>query len=384
VTSVYLDHAATTPPRPAARAALASWLDRPDVGNASAGHAAGQHARTAVEEAREVIAGAIGATPADVVFTSGGTEADNLAVKGLAWAGAAAGRRHLVVTALEHPAVLEAARWVAAHEGLALTEVPPRPDGSIDPERVLAAVRDDTALVSVMWANNELGAINDVTTIGAVLRDRGIPFHTDAVQAFASQPVTADVTDALALSGHKFGAPQGVGIAVVRRGLPIEPTSHGGGQDRGLRSGTFAAALDAAMGVAVAEAVAERPAFAARAARLTDRLAAGLTDLDGITRNGPADPVWRLPTHLHVSVSGVDAEALTFALDRAGVRVATGAACAAGAVKPSHVLTACGITADATLRLSVGRTTSPAEIDRALDVLTDVVPRLRAGRPVVA
>jgi cysteine desulfurase len=383
---IHLDHAATTPPRAAALAALTHWLERDDVGNASAAHSAGRTAREAVEHAREEVAAALGAAPADVIFTSGGTEADNVAVKGLAWAGAAAGRRHLVTTAVEHPAVLEAARWMASHQGFALTEVAPRPDGTVDVEAVLAAVRDDTALVAVMWANNELGAINDVAAIGAALADRPAAFHTDAVQAFATQPVRVDDShcDALALSAHKFGGPQGVGVAVARRGVPIEPLTHGGGQDRGVRSGTFAAALDAACGAAVTAAVGDRPDLAARARRHTDRLAEGLLALDGVTRNGPADPAQRLPTHLHVSVAGVDGDALTLALDRAGLAAAAGAACTAGAVKASHVLVACGITADATLRLSVGHTTTDADIDGALDVLTDVIPRLRAGRPVVA
>ncbi|MFP5309863.1 MAG: cysteine desulfurase family protein [Actinomycetes bacterium] len=379
----YLDHAATTPVRPAVRATLARWLDDAEgvVGNGSSAHAAGQRARTAVEEARERVAAALACHPGDVVFTAGGTEADNLAVKGLAWAAARRRRAgHLVTTAVEHPAVADAARWLAEHEGMELTVVPPRADGTVDPERVLAAVRDDTALVSVMAANNELGAVNDLVAIGTALRERGVAFHTDAVQAFATRVLDlAELpVDALALSAHKFGGPQGVGVAVLRRGVPVEPLLHGGGQDRGVRSGTFAAALVAACGVAVAEADATRAATVARLAPLADRLANGLLALDGVRRNGPTDPADRLVSHVHVSVDGVDGEALTFALDRAGLEVSAGAACASGATHVSPVLAACGIDGDAALRLSLGWTTTEADVDEALATVAAVVADLRA------
>lgn len=373
---IYLDHAASTPVRPEARAALLRWLDL-DVGNASAVHAAGQAARVAVEEAREIVASSLKVTPADVIFTSGGTESDNLAVKGLAWAGLAEGRRHVVTTAVEHPAVLEPARWVAAHEGLDLTIVRPDPDGRVDPQAVLAAVRDDTSVVSVMWANNEVGAVNDIAAIAAGLEGRQAVLHTDAVQAFATQDVTGVIVDSLSLSAHKFGGPQGVGVCVLRRGMAVESLTHGGGQDRGVRSGTFASALVASCGAAAAAAVADRAGLAARAALQTDRLASVLLDLDGIRRNGPTDPAHRLPTHLHLSVDGVSGESLTLMLDRAGLQVAAGAACTAGALTASEGLLAMGIEADATLRLSVGHTTTDAEIERALDILTTVIPTLR-------
>lgn len=374
----YLDHAASTPPRPEAVAALRRRLDEP-AANASAAHAAGQAVRTAVEEAREQVAEALNAHPGDIVFTSGGTEADNLAVKGLGWARIEDGARHLVVSAVEHPAVLDSARWLAAHEGLELTEVAPDPDGRVDPDRVLEAVRDDTALVSVMAANNVLGTVNDVAELGRRLRSRGVPLHTDAVQAFATQPVDVEAwqVDALSLSAHKFGGPQGVGVAYLRRGVPVVPVAHGGGQDRGVRSGTFAAALDAACGVAVERAVAERPGLGARLARLGDRLAAGLLQVDGVRRNGPADPGHRLPSHVHVAIDGVDGEALVFALDRAGLMVSAGSACHAGASERDHVLDAAGIEADAAVRLSLGWTTTEGDVDRALEVFTTVVERLR-------
>lgn len=375
----YLDHAASTSLRPDAQRVLQAWLEV--TGNASATHAAGQRARVAVEEARERAARVLGVAPGDVVFTSGGTEADNLAVKGIAWAARDDGHRHLVTTAVEHPAVLDACRWLAEHQGFDLAVIPPQSDGRVDPERVLAAVRHDTALVSVMTANNELGAINDLAPL-ADLRERGVALHTDAVQAASTLDLSSLDVDALALSGHKFGAPIGVGVAVLRRGFPVVPLHHGGGQDRQVRSGTFAAALDASLGAALEATAADRSRLSQVARAQTDRLAAGLRALDGVTRNGPEDPAWRLPTHVHVSVDGVDGEALTFALDRAGLQVAAGAACGSGALKASHVLDACGIDADAVLRLSVGWDTTDADIDRALDVLTDVIGRLRAGAAV--
>jgi cysteine desulfurase len=376
--TVYLDHAATTPPRPEARAALSAWLD---AANASATHAAGQAARTVVEAAREQVATALRCSPHEVVFTSGGTEADNLAVKGIVWAARDLGGDvpHLVTTAVEHPAVLDPARWLADRGDVTLTVVGVRADGGVDADEVLAAVRPTTALVSVMTANNELGAVNDVAYLAAELTARGVPLHSDAVQAIATLDVDVDRwgTAALAISAHKFGGPQGVGVAVLRRGLAVVPLSHGGGQDRGVRSGTFAAALDAACAAGLTAAVAERSALRERLARLGDRLAAAAVGLDGVRRNGPVDAHRRLASHVHLGIDGVDGAALTLALDRAGVSASSGAACGAGATKASHVLEATG-TPGTPLRLSLGWTTTAEDVDRAIDVLTDVVPRLRS------
>ncbi|MEX2549275.1 MAG: cysteine desulfurase family protein [Nitriliruptoraceae bacterium] len=376
-----LDHAATTPPRPEALAAFESYAHS---ANASATHARGQRARQRVEEARERVATALGCSPHEVVFTSGGTEADNLAVKGVIWAARERDRSitpHLVTTAVEHPAVLEPARWLAERGEARLSVVPPQPDGRIAIERVLDAVTSDTALVSVMTANNELGAVNDIPGLAASLAERGIPLHTDAVQAIATQPVDVSAwgVSALALSAHKIGGPQGVGIAVLARGLPVVPLSHGGGQDRGVRSGTFAVGLDAACGVACEAAVAGRSELAARLVAATDRLAAALTDLEGVTRNGPRDPAWRLPSHLHLSLDGVDPVALTIALDRAEIAASSGSACGAGAATESPVLAATG-TGGTPLRLSLGWTTTDAEIDEAIDRLTAVLSTLLPGR----
>lgn len=378
MTSVYLDHAATTVARPEARDAFARWFDTGAVaGNPSSAHAAGQRLRAAVEEAREQAARALGARPHEVVFTSGGTEADNLAVKGLLWAGLEQGRRHVVTTAVEHPAVLEAAKWVCAHERVELTVVPPRTDGVVEVDAVLEAVRDDTAVVSIMGANNELGSINDVETLGKALRPRGVPLHTDAVQLFATRRVDVTWVDALSLSAHKFGGPVGTGLLYLRRGVAVVPLHHGGEQDRGVRSGTMAAALDAACGAAMTAARADRTRLARHLPDLATRLASGLTSMEGVRRNGPAQALRRLPSHVHVSIDGVDGEALAFALDQAGVQVSGGSACASGAQRPSHVLDACGIEADAALRCSLGWTTTRDDVDRAADIITDVVTRLR-------
>lgn len=384
--STYLDHAATTPPRPAARAALQRWLE---VANPSSTHLAGQAARVAVEQARDQVAQALNCSPHEVVFTAGATEADNLAVKGIVWAARErrrAARPHLVTTAVEHPAVLDPARWLAERGEACLTVVPAGPDGRVDPEAVLAAVRPDTVLVSVMAANNELGAVNDVPAIAAALADREVAVHTDAVQAVLTREV--DVAgwgiDALALSAHKLGGPAGVGVAVLRRGLPVVPLLHGGGQDRGVRSGTLAAGLDAACGVALEQTVAERAVLGPRLRALTDRLAAGLLALDGVRRNGPSDPDARLVTHLHVSIDGCEAEALAVALDRAGLAASSGSACGSGAATGSHVLAAIGVRGTP-LRLSLGWPSTDDDVDAALEVLGEVVPRLRrgAGRPTI-
>jgi cysteine desulfurase len=381
---LFLDHAATTPPRPEARAALSRWLD---AANASSTHTAGQAARAAVEEARDQVAVALCCSPHEVVFTAGGTEADNLAVKGIVWAARERSRTvpHLVVSAVEHAAVLDPARWLAARGEATLTVVPPRADGRIEVAAVLDAVRPQTALVSVMTANNELGAVNDVAGLAGALADRDVPLHTDAVQAIATLDVDVAAwgVAALALSAHKLGGPQGVGAAVLRRGLPIVPLLHGGGQDRGVRSGTFAAGLVAACGVAMTAAVADRSALRERLRVLSDRLAAGLLAVGGVGRNGPADPEQRLASHVHLSLDGVASEALALELDRAGVAASSGAACGAGASKASHVLEAAGVTGTP-LRLSLGWPSTVDDVDRAVDVLSDIVPRLRRRAAAVA
>jgi cysteine desulfurase len=384
-----LDHAATTPPRPEALEVLERWMA---AANASARHLDGQAARRAVEEAREQAAAALGCTPHEVIFTSGGTEADNLAIKGIAWAAGSKRQEqgglppvHVITTAVEHAAVLEPARWLAARGEIDLDVVAPQADGRVAIDDILERVRPDTVLVSVMGANNELGSVNDIATLGTALRGRSVALHVDAVQCVATREVSLEAwqADALAVSAHKIGGPQGVGVAVLRRGLAVEPLAHGGGQDRGLRSGTFAVGLIAACGVALEHAASEREALGRRLVELSDRLASGLTSIEGVTRNGPHDAADRLASHVHVSIEGVDGDALALALDTAGIAASSGSACSSGAGHASHVVEACAIEGTP-LRLSLGWTSSVAEVDHAIATLEELVPRLRGGGPALA
>jgi cysteine desulfurase len=377
----YLDHAATTPIAPEVRAAMAPHLDA-QFGNPSSLHAAGRAGRAAVEEARERVAAALGVAPLDVLFTSGGTEADNTAVKGIAWAARDAGRgAHLVTSAIEHHAVLEAAEWLAAHQGFELTVVGCGADGIVEADAVLDAVRDDTVLVSLMAANNELGTIQPLDVVGPALAERGVPLHTDAVQAFGRTEL--DLTGwgigALALSAHKLNGPKGVGVLVLRRDVPCEQLLHGGGQERGVRSGTLNTAGIVGCGAAIELTAATMAAEVPRLRGLRDRLLDGLLAVGGVALNGSVER--RLPHNAHVAVDGCDGEALLLALDAAGVAASTGSACQSGAAEPSHVLTAIGARTDgvAHLRLTCGRTTTEADVDLAVTAFAEAVPRLRAS-----
>lgn len=376
--TVYLDHAATTPVDPGVLDAMLPFL-RGEFANPSSLHGPGRAARAAVEQAREQVAAALSVAPLEVIFTAGGTESDNTALKSIAWAAREAGRgNHLVTTAIEHHAVLEAAEWLAQHQGFALTIVPPAPDGVVDPERLLAAVGPDTVLVSCMAANNEIGTVQPLDVIGPALAERGIPFHTDAVQAFGRVPLDLDGwgIGALALSAHKHNGPKGVGVLVLRRDLPAQPLLHGGGQERGVRSGTLNTAGIVGCGAAVALTASSMDAEVPRLRRLRDRLLDGLLAVEGVTLNGSATR--RLPHNAHVAVAGCDGEALLLALDAAGVAASTGSACQSGAAEQSHVLRAIGAPADAAhLRFTCGRTTSEADLDTAVAVFTECVKRLR-------
>lgn len=376
--TVYLDHSATTPLDPAVLAAMLPHLQEP-TGNASSLHGPGRAARRAVETAREQVAQALGVAPLEVLFTSGGTEADNQAITGVAWAARDAGRgAHLVTTAIEHPAVLETCQWLAGHAGFSLTVVPPQRDGVVDPGRVLAAVRPDTVLVSVMAANNELGTVQPLDVLGPALRARGVPLHSDAVQAFGRAVLDLDGwgIGALALSAHKFNGPLGVGVLVLRRDLPAQPVLHGGGQERGVRSGTLNVAGIVGCGAAAAFTAARMPTEVPRLRALRDQLLGELLGVDGVALNGSAHE--RLPHNAHVAVAGCDAESLLLALDRAGVAVSTGSACASGAAEQSHVLAAIGAPTDrAHLRFTLGTTSTPAEVDSAGAHFRDAVKRLR-------
>jgi cysteine desulfurase len=376
--TIYLDHAASTPIDPAVLEAMRPYLET-EYGNPSSLHARGRAARAAVETAREQVAEALGVTPLEVLFTSGGTESDNQAVKGIAWAAREAGRgAHLVTTAIEHHAVIESCEWLAKHAGFDLDVVPPEPDGVVDPDRLLAVVRDDTVLVSVMAANNELGTVQPLDVIGPALRDRGVPLHTDAVQAFGRAPLDLDGwgIGALALSAHKFNGPKGVGVLMLRRDLSAQPVLHGGGQERGVRSGTLNAAGIVGCGTAAALTARTMPTEVPRLRALRDTLLTRLLAVDDVTLNGSATA--RLPHNVHVAVPGCDGEALLLALDAAGVAASTGSACQSGAAEPSHVLTAIGAPRDrAHLRFTCGRCTTEANAEAAAVAFTDCVKRLR-------
>lgn len=392
--SAYLDHAATTPVLPEAAAVLAEHLSR--TGNPSSLHASGRAARRVVEESRERIAAALGARPSEVLFTGGGTEADNLAVKGMFWARAAQdpARRRVLVSAVEHHAVLDPAFWLAEHAGAEIVLLPVDGEGRVRLDVLrdeLAAHGDTTALVSVMWANNEVGTLQPLAPVVALARAHGVPVHADAVQAVGQVPVdlAASGLDALTVSGHKVGGPPGVGALLARRDLALVPVLHGGGQERGVRSGSLDVPAIAAFAVAVERAVEARAETAARLGALRDALVAGVRAAvpDAVLR-GPADPVDRLPANAHFTFPGCEGDSLLYLLDTAGVECSTGSACQAGVPQPSHVLLAMGLDeADArgALRFSLGRPSTQDDVDALLAALPGVVERARAaglaGRP---
>ncbi|TQL01218.1 cysteine desulfurase family protein [Cellulomonas sp. SLBN-39] len=373
---------------PAALETLTAELAR--TGNPSSLHTAGRTARRTVEEARERLAAALGARPSEVVWTSGGTEADNLAVKGLFWArrSQAPARRRLLVSAVEHHAVLDPAFWMAEHAGAELVLLPVDADGVVDVDALRAELEangEQVALVSVMWANNEVGALQPLDEVVQLARRHGVPVHADAVQAVGQVPVdfAASGLDAMTITGHKLGGPGGAGALLVRRGLELTPVLHGGGQERGVRSGTLDAPLLASLAVAVDAAVAGREAFAARVAALRDDLVARvLAAVPGALLRGPADGARRLPANAHLTFEGCEGDSLLYLLDAAGVEASTGSACQAGVPRPSHVLLAMGVDehdARGALRFSLGRTTTDADVDRVLEVLPGAVQRARAA-----
>ncbi|WP_324649826.1 cysteine desulfurase family protein [Georgenia sp. H159] len=379
----YLDHAATTPVRREVADVYAEELTR--GGNPSSLHTAGRDARRRLEEAREELAAALGAEPAEVVFTSGGTEADNLAVKGAVYAHPTPCPR-LLVSAIEHHAVLDAATWLG-ERGLAdVTLLPVTADGVADLDAVRAAVGagERPALVSVMWANNETGVVQPVEEVVALAG--GAPVHSDAVQAVAYLPVSfaASGLAAMSVTGHKLGGPVGTGALLARRDLPLAPVHHGGGQERGVRSGTLDVPGARALARAVTLAVADRESEARRLAELRDRLVAGaLAAVPGVRLTGGDAP--RLPHVAHLTVEGADADSLLFALDVAGVNASAGSACQAGVQEASFVLVAMGYPHDlarSALRFSLGRTSTDEDVDAVLAVLPDVVARSRAANAV--
>lgn len=377
---IYLDYAATTPLDPRVLEAMLPHLAE-HSGNPSSLHAAGRRARRAVEDAREQIGRLLGCQPTEILFTSGGTESDNSAVFGIARAQRAAGRSsHVVTSQIEHHAVLHACEQLE-NEGFRVSYVPVDGHGIVDPAAVAAALRDDTALVSIMAVNNEIGVIEPVREIAAVCRERGIPMHTDAIQAASHLPVSFDAwgVDALSLTAHKCYGPKGVGLLILRHGLPFQPLFAGGGQEREQRPGTENVAAIVGMAAALRLAEAERPARVAHAQELRQRLEDGIESrLPASARNG--HPTRRVAGIANYSFPGASNEILLLRLDLAGVEVSNGAACTSGTVEPSHVLRALGkpeaLTTSA-LRFSIGKYTSRAEVDDALTILADTVSAVR-------
>lgn len=365
-------------------AAAEAWQDvAARVGNPSSLHGSGRAARREVEESRESIADDLGVRPSAVIFTAGGTEADNLAIKGLAWA--APQRPRIVCSAIEHHAVLDPVTWLA-EQGRPVDWIPVDSIGQVSVDDVRSRLADDVALCTVMWANNEVGTIQPIAAIASACADAGVPFHTDAVQALGHVPVDAGLRGitSLALSGHKIGAPVGVGVLVLDRDAHVVPVLHGGGQERDVRSGTVDAASVVAMAVAVRHAVREQQAHAARLRGLREALAAGILDrVPHSVLNGSPDV--GLPGHVHASFPGCEGDALLMLLDAAGVECSTGSACTSGVPEPSHVLLAMGVDpalARGSLRFSLGRTSTEDDVDRILEVLPRAVERAsRAGSP---
>lgn len=378
---VYLDHAATTPVRAEVLEAMLPFLGPAAFGNPASAHRFGRTARAGVEEARRKVAAAVGAEPGQVIFTSGGTEADNLAIVGAALAARAAGRAmHAAVCATDHKAVLAAAHALTRLGGSEAV-LPVQGDGVVDLAALDGALDAQPAVVSVMWVNNEVGTVQPVAEIGRRCQAAGVLFHTDAVQAFGQIPVSMEASGAvlLTISGHKIGAPKGVGALVVRSRAAIEAIIHGGSQQFGLRPGTENVAGAVALGRAAELAAAEQPAKSARLGRLRDDLAAriraAVPDVVWLAERGP-----RAPHVLSVAVPGADAEAMLMHLDLQGVAASGGSACTTGATEPSHVLTAMGVPralALCTVRFSLGRETTQADIDRAAEVFPAVVAKVR-------
>ena len=375
--------------RPAARDAVLAQMEH--VGNASSLHGAGRLTRRVVEESREAVAEALGARPSEVVFTAGGTESDNISVLGAYDAAQAAdpARDRVIISGVEHHAVLDPAKHLAQTRGARVSFVEPGECGTVQPDALRAAIEEDpgtVALVSVMWANNEVGTVQDIPAMGAICAEHGIPMHTDAVQAVGHVPVdfAAAQVDLLSASGHKFGGPMGAGVLLARRDVAIVPTSHGGGQERSLRSGTLNPAGVAGLAAALTEAVDGMTLEATRVAALRDRFLAATQQLgrdiriSGCWEQG--DVTTRLPGNAHITIPGAQGDSLLYLLDAAGIECSTGSACTAGVPQPSHVLIAMGRTeeeARGSLRVSFGWTSTDADVDAVLAALPDAIDRAR-------
>ncbi|MFJ2951771.1 cysteine desulfurase family protein [Streptomyces sp. NPDC087226] len=384
----YLDHAATTPMLPEAVEALTAHLGV--TGNASSLHAAGRRARRTVEEARETLAESLGARPSEIVLTSGGTEADNLAVKGLYWSrrDADPARTRILAAPVEHHAVLDAVYWLGEHEGATVEYLPVDAHGRVHPEALREAIArdpDDVALATVMWANNEIGTILPVRELAETAAEFGVPLHSDAVQAFGQIPVdfAASGLAAMTVSGHKIGGPYGIGALVLGREHTPVPVLHGGGQERHVRSGTLDVPAVASFATAGRLAAEQREWFAREIGTLRDDLVTAVLDAvpDAILGGDPA-PGGRLPANAHFIFPGCEGDSLLLLLDAQGIECSTGSACTAGVAQPSHVLLATGVDPDlarGTLRFSLGHTSTEADVEAVAKAIGPAVERARAA-----
>jgi cysteine desulfurase len=376
----YLDHAATTPVLPEVKAAMLPFFED-DFGNPSSVHAIGRRAKQAVEDAREQVADAIGAHPSEIVFTGGGTDADNLALKGAAHKLRGNGN-HMVTTAFEHHGVLNPVGWLAA-QGFEISKVRVGPSGVVDPVETASAINRATVLVSVMAVNNEIGTVQPITDIVQAVKTAApnALVHTDAVQALGNIPVDVDAwgVDLAAFAAHKVGGPKGVGALFVRSGVPLEPVTHGGGQERGLRSGTLNVPGIAGFGVAAEIAAREVDEKHARLHALRDRLLAGIrAAIPDVVVNGDVER--RVAGNLNVCIPHTEGQILLLLMDQAGIACSSGSACASGAMDPSHVLMAIGVSkalAKGSLRFSLGRSSTEEDVDAVLEVLGGIVAQAR-------
>jgi cysteine desulfurase len=377
---IYLDHNATTPPSEAVIDRMTATL-REEFGNPSSVHHFGQRAKAVIDEARSAVAALISADPGDVVFTGGGTEGDNLAIRGVAEALESTGRKHLIASTIEHEAVLNTLKALA-RRGWKTSLLPVDESGIVSPDALRSAITDDTALVSVMHANNEIGTIQPIAELAAIARERRVLFHTDAVQSAGKIPVDVKTlgVDLLSISAHKFYGPKGVGALWIRRGVRLQAPLTGGKQERSRRAGTENVAGIVGMGVAAKEALAKMASEAARLGPLRDRLEDGiLQGVTGTALNGARSP--RVPNTTNISFDRTEAESLLIALDLEGVAVSTGSACSSGTLEPSHVLKAMGFPAHRTqnsIRFSLGTANTTADIDRVVAVLPGIVAKLRS------
>lgn len=376
--TIYLDNSATTPVAEPVVEAMLPYF-RTTFGNPSSLHGAGLSAHRAMETSREEVAERLGASPSEIVFTSGATEANNLAIIGSAFA--AGERGHIITTAVEHHAVLHSVEWLAKR-GLDVTVLEVDSTGRVNPDRIREAIREETILVSVMAGNNEIGTLQPIAEIGALCHERGVPFHTDAVQAYGKIPLPIDAIDLLSVSAHKLHGPKGVGFLFVRKGIRVAPIIHGGGHERGFRSGTENVPGIVGLAAATRLAFEEREEVTARMRAFRTRMIAEIERIPGTRLNG--HPTESLPHIANCSFSGIEGESLIMRLDERGISASTGSACSSPNLQPSHVLLAIGVPismAHGSLRISTGRQTTESEIDALLEALPEVVAGLRAISP---